>query len=108
MGEYPAHAAAAVDGAVAAAAQAQRAWRQRPIPERADIVAAAGDVIARDKDALTDLVSQEAELSSTGSGGITANVKQSLVARNGGSGGIRVYGNPVRRTVSGKLVQVVN
>ena len=57
---------------------------------------------------LADLVSQEAELSSTGSGGITANVKQSLVARNGGSGGIRVYGNPVRRTVSGKLVQVVN
>jgi hypothetical protein len=35
-------------------------------------------------------------------------VRQSLVAQNGGSGGIRVYGNPPQRTVSGKLVQVVN
>jgi hypothetical protein len=57
---------------------------------------------------LADLVSQEAELSSAGSGGITANVKRSLVAQNGGSGGIRVYGNPVQRSVSGKPVQVVN
>jgi hypothetical protein len=57
---------------------------------------------------LADLVSEEAELWSTGSGGITANVKRSLVAQNGGSGGIRVYGNPSQRTVSGKLVQVVN
>jgi len=57
---------------------------------------------------LADLVSEQADLSSTGSGGITANVRQSLVAQNGGSGGIRVYGNPPERTVSGKLVQVVN
>lgn len=57
---------------------------------------------------LADLVSEQADLSSTGSGGITANVRQSLVAQNGGSGGIRVYGNPAQRTVSGKLVQVVN
>ncbi|MFL6632568.1 MAG: head GIN domain-containing protein [Massilia sp.] len=57
---------------------------------------------------LADLVSEQADLSSTGSGGMTANVQQSLVAQNGGSGGIRVYGNPAQRTVSGKLVQVVN
>ena len=48
------------------------------------------------------------DLTSTGSGGLTANVKQSLVAQNGGSGGIRVYGNPVQRSVNGKLVQIVN
>ena len=57
---------------------------------------------------LADLVSEQADLSSTGSGGITANVRQSLVAQNGGSGGIRVYGNPAQRTVSGQLIQVVN
>ena len=57
---------------------------------------------------LADLVSEQADLSSTGSGGMTANVRQSLVAQNDGSGGIRVYGNPAQRTVSGKLVQVVN
>lgn len=58
--------------------------------------------------ALADLVSDRADLSSTGSGGITANVRQSLVARNEGSGGIRVYGNPAQRTVSGKPIQVLN
>ncbi len=57
---------------------------------------------------LANLASEQADLSSTGSGGITANVKQSLIAQNGGSGGIRVYGNPVQRSVSGNLVQLVN
>jgi hypothetical protein len=57
---------------------------------------------------LVDLVSKQADLTSTGSGGLTANVKQSLVAQNGGSGGIRVYGNPAQRSVNGKLVQIVN
>jgi hypothetical protein len=57
---------------------------------------------------LADLVSDQADLSATGSGGITANVRQSLVAQNSGSGGIRVYGNPAQRTVSGRLIQVVN
>jgi hypothetical protein len=57
---------------------------------------------------LVDLESEQADLSATGSGGITANVRQSLVAQNGGSGGIRVYGNPAQRSVSGKLVQLVN
>lgn len=57
---------------------------------------------------LVDLVSEQADLSSSGSGGITANVKRSLVAQNGGSGGIRVYGNPAQQSVSGKQVQLVN
>lgn len=57
---------------------------------------------------LVNLVSEQADLTSTGSGGLTANVKQSLVAQNGGSGGIRVYGNPAQRSVNGKLVQIVN
>lgn len=57
---------------------------------------------------LVDLISDQGDLSSTGSGGVTANVKQSLVAQNSGSGGIRVYGNPAQRSVSGKQVQLVN
>ncbi|WP_296951155.1 head GIN domain-containing protein [uncultured Massilia sp.] len=57
---------------------------------------------------LAHLASEQADLSSTGSGGITANVRQSLIAQNGGSGGIRVYGNPAQRSVSGNLVQLVN
>lgn len=57
---------------------------------------------------LVDLISDQGDLSSTGSGGVTANVKQSLVAQNSGSGGIRVYGNPTQRSVSGKQVQLVN
>lgn len=57
---------------------------------------------------LVNLVSEQADLTSTGSGGLTANVKQSLVAQNGGSGGIRVYGNPAQRSVNGKLVQIVD
>jgi hypothetical protein len=54
------------------------------------------------------LSSDQADLSSNGSGGITANVRQSLIAQNGGSGGIRVVGNPEQRSVSGNHVQIVN
>jgi hypothetical protein len=57
---------------------------------------------------LTGLASQQADLVSSGSGGITATVTQALIAKNGGSGGIRVYGNPAQRTVSGKSVQLLN
>jgi alpha-ketoglutaric semialdehyde dehydrogenase len=60
VGEYPAHTPADVDAAVARAAAAQRAWARTPVPARADVIAAAGDVIARDKAALTALVSREA------------------------------------------------
>jgi len=57
---------------------------------------------------LAKLASDQADLASTGSGGITANVRQSLIAQNGGSGGIRVYGNPGQRSVSGNHVQMLN
>jgi acyl-CoA reductase-like NAD-dependent aldehyde dehydrogenase len=60
IGEYPVHDAAAVDAAVVAAAEAQPAWRRLPVPARAEVIAAAGAVLARDKDALTDLVAREA------------------------------------------------
>lgn len=57
---------------------------------------------------LANLASEQADLSSNGSGGITANVRQSLIAQNDGSGGIRVYGNPAQRTIGGQRVQLVN
>jgi acyl-CoA reductase-like NAD-dependent aldehyde dehydrogenase len=60
VGTFPAHTAADVDGAVARAAEAQRAWARRPIPARADVIAAAGRVLARDKEELTALVAREA------------------------------------------------
>jgi acyl-CoA reductase-like NAD-dependent aldehyde dehydrogenase len=60
VGEYPLHAAADVDAAVARAAEAQRVWARLPVPARADLIAAAGNVLARDKAALTALVSREA------------------------------------------------
>jgi alpha-ketoglutaric semialdehyde dehydrogenase len=60
IGEYPSHGPADVDRAVAAATQAQRAWARVPIPARADVIAAAGAVIARDKQRFTELVAREA------------------------------------------------
>jgi len=50
---------------------------------------------------LAALSSEQADLSSSGSGGISANVRQSLVAQSSGSGVIRVAGNPGQRSVSG-------
>src|SRR5215207_8162486 len=60
VGTYPVHGPEAVDAAVARAAEAQRSWARLPIPARADVIAAAGAVLARDKQALTELVSREA------------------------------------------------
>jgi alpha-ketoglutaric semialdehyde dehydrogenase len=60
VGEYPSHGPADVDRAVAEAALAQRAWARVPVPARADIVAEAGRVIARDKQRFTSLVAREA------------------------------------------------
>ena len=57
---------------------------------------------------LGGLASEQADLVTNGSGGITANVKQSLIAQSTGSGGVRVYGNPAQRTVSGKSVHMMN
>ncbi|GAB3390959.1 head GIN domain-containing protein [Massilia agri] len=57
---------------------------------------------------LAALSAQEADLVSSGSGGIRATVKGSLVAHGGGSGGIRVYGQPVQSSISGKGVQLLD
>jgi alpha-ketoglutaric semialdehyde dehydrogenase len=60
VGDYPTDGPADVDAAVSLAAEAQRVWARLPVPARAEIVAAAGAVIARDKQALGALVSREA------------------------------------------------
>jgi hypothetical protein len=57
---------------------------------------------------LTGLASQRADLTTNGSGDITARVKESLVAQSTGSGRITVHGNPSQRNVSGKNIYVVN
>jgi hypothetical protein len=57
---------------------------------------------------LERLVSEQADLSSTGSGGISATVRQNLVAQGNASGSIRVYGNPVQRSISGGSVHIIN
>jgi aldehyde dehydrogenase (NAD+) len=60
VGEFPVHGASDVDQAVATAAEAQRAWARRPIPARADVIAAIGGVLAAQKSDLAALVSREA------------------------------------------------
>lgn len=59
LGEFPHHGAADVDHAVAAATDAQRRWAEIPVPARAEIIAAVGDVLARRKAELSELVSRE-------------------------------------------------
>src|SRR3954470_14259183 len=51
--------AAAVDDAVTAASDAQRAWAELPIPARAAVIARAGAVLAERKAELSRLVSRE-------------------------------------------------
>jgi alpha-ketoglutaric semialdehyde dehydrogenase len=58
--ELPEHSAADVDRAVQQAAEAQRAWAARPVPERAEAVAAVGAVLTARKAELAELVSREA------------------------------------------------
>ncbi|SHH56509.1 head GIN domain-containing protein [Massilia sp. CF038] len=57
---------------------------------------------------LNDVRSVHAELSTTGSGDISASVERSLIAQTTGSGSITVYGNPAQRNISGRHVKVVN
>jgi hypothetical protein len=57
---------------------------------------------------LTALSSERADLTTNGSGDITATVRRELVAKSNGSGRITVYGNPAQRSVSGKNVLVLN
>jgi aldehyde dehydrogenase (NAD+) len=58
--ELPSHTAADVDAAVERATAAQVAWAKRPVPERAEAIAAVGAVLTARKAELADLVSREA------------------------------------------------
>lgn len=55
---------------------------------------------------LDGLASERADLSSTGSGSITATVHQNLIASTSGSGSIHVRGNPAQRSISGRSVHL--
>jgi hypothetical protein len=57
---------------------------------------------------LADLRTEDADLGASGSGGIRATVKQSLFARTSGSGGIRVYGHPAQRSITGDRVHLLD
>ena len=59
IGSYREATADDVDRAVVDAAEAQQAWARVPVPARAEIIATAGDVLARRKAELADLVSRE-------------------------------------------------
>jgi len=56
----PSSTGAAVDDAVAAAREAQREWAARPVPARAEMIAAAAEAVAARKDDLARLVAREA------------------------------------------------
>ena len=56
----PEHTPADVDDAVRCAAAAQQAWAARPVPERAEAIAAVGEVLRARKGALAELVGREA------------------------------------------------
>ena len=59
IGTYPEQGAADVDRAVAAATEAQQAWARVPVPARAELIAAVGNVLAARKADLAELVSRE-------------------------------------------------
>lgn len=56
---------------------------------------------------LKGLTTDQGDLASSGSGGISATVRQSVFARTSGSGPIRVYGQPAQRDVGGRGVQML-
>lgn len=57
---------------------------------------------------ITNVASEQGDLSTSGSGSISATVRRSLVAHTSGSGRITVYGNPAQRQVAGKNITVLN
>jgi aldehyde dehydrogenase (NAD+) len=59
VGNYPVAGAEEVEAAVAAAKAAFAKWRLVPAPRRAEVVRKAGDLLARDKDALARLMTRE-------------------------------------------------
>jgi hypothetical protein len=56
---------------------------------------------------LANLTTEQGDLASSGSGGISATVRQSVFAQTSGSGPIRVYGQPAQRNTSGRGVQML-
>jgi aldehyde dehydrogenase (NAD+) len=60
IARYAVASPADVDAAVTRAALAQRAWAQVPIPARAEVIARAGELLARRKAEVSMLVSREA------------------------------------------------
>lgn len=60
IAEFDISSAADVDVAVERATAAQREWAQVPVPRRAEVIAAVGDILAERKAALATLVSREA------------------------------------------------
>ncbi|MFZ6002500.1 MAG: aldehyde dehydrogenase family protein [Actinomycetota bacterium] len=58
--ELPSHGRADVDIAVERASAAQREWARRPVPERAEAIAAAGHLLGSRKAEMAELVSREA------------------------------------------------
>jgi len=57
---------------------------------------------------LAGLTTQDADLSASGAGSIRATVRQSLFARTSGAGGIRVYGQPAKRSITGERVHLLD
>jgi hypothetical protein len=57
---------------------------------------------------LAELKTEDADLGASGAGGIRATVKQSLFARTSGAGGIRVYGHPAQRSITGDRVHLLD
>ncbi len=60
LGRFPDSGPADVDAAVAAATEAQRAWRETPVPARAELIGRAGEMLAGRKADLARLVTLEA------------------------------------------------
>ena len=60
VAEFPVATATDVDAAVARAAAAQRAWARVPVPQRAEVIATIGAVLAERKAELATLVTREA------------------------------------------------
>jgi hypothetical protein len=56
---------------------------------------------------LAALSTDQGDLASSGSGGISATVRQSVVARTSGSGPVRVYGQPAQKDIGGRGVQML-
>ena len=54
------------------------------------------------------LASEQADLVTNGAGGISATVRQSLIAQSNGSGSIRVRGKPAQRSVNGNNVHLLD